>query len=271
MKSLCYINGRIQLTDEGAIGINDLALQRAYGVFDFGRTYNGKLFHFERNLKRFRNSASEILLEVPDSDEKIREVSDELIEGSDLKTPSIRLLLTGGYSEDLSEPNFIIIAEELPIYSEKIFEGGIAVVTAEYQRELPEIKSINYLNAIRTARLRREKEVFDTLYHSKVGITECPRNNFFAFLGDILVTPKDHVLHGVTRGVVMELASGHFSIEERAVGIDEIGSFDEAFTTSTIKRVLPITKIDDSSIGTGSVGERTSKLMRLFDEYTEAY
>ncbi len=256
------------------IGITDLALQRGYGVFDFGRTYNGKLFHFDDNLERFWQSASALHLNLHLSDQEIRELALLLIQESDLKTPAIRLILTGGYSDSsplLEHPNFIMIAEELPTYPADIYRHGANLMTVEYQRELPHIKSINYLNAIRLEPLKREKKAFDILYYSQHGVTECPRSNFFAFLGDTLVTPSEHVLHGITRKLVLQIAGNHFRVEERRLSLDELEGADEAFVTSTSKRVLPVSRIDDRDVGDGVVGERTKKIMHLFDDYTAKY
>lgn len=274
MNNFCYVNGEIKPANEGGIGITDLALQRGYGVFDYGRTYNDKLFHFDDNLERLRRSASALHLKLPLSDQEIREIAVKLIKESDLQTPAIRLILTGGYSDSsplLEHPNFIIIAEELPTYPPDVYSYGAKVITVEYQREIPHVKSINYLNAIRLEPLKREKKAFDILYHSKNGITECPRNNFFAFFGDTLVTPSDHILHGITRKLVLQLAGNHFWVEERTLGLNELDGADEAFITSTSKRVLPITRIDDKEVGDGVVGERTKKIMQLFDAYTAGY
>ena len=274
MNNYCYVNGEIKPANEGVIGITDLALQRGYGVFDYGRTYNGKLFHFDDNLERLRQSSSALHLKLPLSDQEIREIAVRLIQESNLKTPAIRLILTGGPSNSsplLEHPNFIIIAEELPTYPGDLYLHGANLITVEYQRELPHVKSINYLNAIRLEPLKREKRAFDILYHSQNGITECPRNNFFAFLGDTLVTPSEHVLHGITRKLILQLAGNHFQVEERTLGLNELEGADEAFVTSTSKRVLPVTKIDDRGVGDGKVGERTKKIMQLFDEYTASY
>jgi len=117
----------------------------------------------------------------------------------------------------------------------------------------------------------REKKAFDMLYHSQNGITECPRSNFFAFVGDTLVTPADHVLHGNTRKLILELAETRFPVEERSMSLKELDDIDEAFVTSTTKRVLPICKINEIEIGNGLVGDRTKTIMSLFDAYTEAY
>jgi len=274
MKNLCYLNGEIKSINDGVIGISDLALQRGYGVFDFGRTYNGKLFHFDDNIERLRRSASELHLSLPISKHEIHEIADQLIEESDLETPSVRLILTGGYSYSipvLKRPNFIIIPEELPTYPIEIYDRGVKLITVEYQRELPHVKSINYLNAFRLEPLRREKNAFELLYHSQHGVTECPRSNFFAFLGNTLVTPSEYVLHGITRNLIIKLAANQFQVEERMLSVEELHNVDEAFITATSKRVIPISKIDNTEINNGSVGHRTKAIMRIFDEYTEEY
>ncbi|MCP4538032.1 MAG: aminotransferase IV [Chloroflexi bacterium] len=274
MKALCYINGRIQSVSDASIGVVDLGLQRGYGVFDFGRTYHGKLFHLGDNLARFRRSASELHLKPPVSDKEITEIVEQLIRGSNLKTPAVRLILTGGYSyasPALERPNLIIIAEELPTYPNDVYTQGAKLITIQYQRELPHIKSINYLNAIRLDPLKRKKKAFDILYHSQHGVTECPRNNFFIFRGDTLVTPQDHVLYGITRKLVLQLARDQFFIEERPISLNELEAADEAFVTSTSKCVIPIVRINNFDIGSGSVGTHTKTIMRLFANYADNY
>jgi len=273
MSALCYVNGEILSASDGVIGVSDLALQRGYGIFDFARTYNRKLFHFDNNIQRLRNSASELHLKLPISDAEISAVAEHLIQEGDLNNPAVRLLLTGGYSASpfLQHPNFIIIAEELPTYPVAVYSFGAKLIMVKYQRELPHVKSINYLNSLRLEPLRREKDAFDILYYADNGVTECPRSNFFAFQGETLVTASSDVLYGITREIILKLASDHFPIEERKIEPGELPSFDEAFITSTGKRVIPVTIIDDHKVGTGLVGDRTRKIMQLFDEYTEKY
>lgn len=273
MSILCYVNGEILSTSDGTIGVSDLALQRGYGVFDYARTYHRKLFHFDDTLQRFQNSASELHLKLPIPAVEITAVSEHLIQESALNIPAIRLILTGGYSSSpfLQSPNFIVIAEELPLYPASVYSSGAKLITVNYQRELPSVKSINYMNAIRLEPLKREQDAFDILYYSDNGVTECPRSNFFVFQGNTLVTPSSHILYGNTRKIIVQLASAHFPIETRMIDPGELFSIDEAFITSTSKRVIPVTTIDAHQVGTGLVGDRTRIIMQLFDEYTESY
>jgi branched-chain amino acid aminotransferase len=160
MKSPCFINGKIVRRSHATIGVDDLGLQRGYAVFDYVRTYNGRLFHFPDHLERLRKSASELHLELPYSDEEIVEITTHLIGGSDLQNPAVRLILTGGKAQEATgfdQPNLIIITEELPYHPSELYENGGKLVTFEYQRELPHVKTTNYLNSIRLDGLNRER------------------------------------------------------------------------------------------------------------------
>jgi branched-chain amino acid aminotransferase len=274
MKHYCYINGKIQSIRNAVIGISDLALQRGYGVFDFARTYNGILFHFNDHIERLKRSATALHMKLPISDSEIYKISEQLIEDSELKRPSIRLILTGGYTSTIPEleyPNFIIIAEELPTYPKEVYTKGTKLITVEYQRELPHIKTINYLNAIRLEPLKRERQAFDILYYSNKGVTECTRDNFFIFQGDTLITTAEHILHGITRKIVLKLSRDYFQINERSIAFNKLKNADEAFITSTSKGIIPVIKIDDQEIGSGVIGNRTKTIMKLFDNYTKDY
>ncbi|MBT3390950.1 MAG: aminotransferase IV [Chloroflexi bacterium] len=264
----CFINGQFLPSDQATIRVADLGLQRSYGVFDYARTLRGELFHFNDHLARFRQSAAELGLVPPASDDEISDIARQLIAESRFANPAIRLILTGGYADDphpLENPNFIVSTEELPTYPPETYIHGKNLITVAYQRELPQVKSLNYMNSIRLLPLLRQKGAFDMLFYGVHGITECPRSNFFLFHGDTLVTAQAHILHGITRKIVLKLAPQKYSVEEREIALEELFTADEAFVTSTSKRVLPIVEVDGAPIGNGKVGKRTKTLLGLFD------
>lgn len=274
MTSLCYINGEILPTEKSAVNATCLGLQRGYAVFDFVRTRNGKLFHLQDHLARLRHSAAALHLQLPLDDGKIQAIARRLIDGSNLKSPALRLLLTGGCAHAkpaFENPDFIMIAEELPNYPDHVYNEGAKLICAEFQRELPRVKSINYLNAIRLDPLKQKHSAFDILYYKNNRITECPRNNFFIIRDDRLITPAEDILHGVTRKLVLQLAQDQLPIEERIVALDELEFADEAFVTSTSKGIIPIVQIDQLTIGDGAVGAHTRSLMASFNQYTNHY
>ncbi len=270
----CFHNGKIIPSSEAKVHISDLGLVRSYAVFDFFRTYGGKPFRMPDYLARFRNSAANLRLPFEYSDEELSNIINELLVKSGLKEAGIKMILTGGESEDsmtIEKPNFFIQVMPLTELSDDHYTDGVKLITYAYQREIPVVKSTHYLNAIKLQPLKEKNAAYDILYYFDNKVLEVPRNNFFLIKGDTLVTPKDDVLLGITRKVVLELACDHFKVEERVVDLNELQEADEAFVTGTTRRIVPVVQIDDYLIGDGRVGEGTEKLIELFQDYINRF
>ncbi len=95
-------------------------------------------------------------------------------------------------------------------------------------------------------------------------ILEGLSSNFFAIVGGVLRTEGDRVLLGVTRSLVLEVAEAVLPLEPRAVGRDERAAIAEAFVTSVSRSILPVVRIDDAVLGSGTPGPTTHLLMERF-------
>jgi D-alanine transaminase/branched-chain amino acid aminotransferase len=119
------------------------------------------------------------------------------------------------------------------------------MITYPHQRQLPYIKTIDYLMAIWLQPLLKQKKVDDVLYHQNSIITECPRSNFFLINYDnSILTPADDILPGITRKNLLKL-SNEFNIKEKKITIAEIKKAKSAFISSTSKIVLPVNQVDE--------------------------
>jgi branched-subunit amino acid aminotransferase/4-amino-4-deoxychorismate lyase len=274
VKQVCFIDGKIVRGDEACIPVDDLGLQRGYAVFDYARTYHGRLFHAADHIARLRRSAEALHLDLAYSDDEIVATAMKLFQLLGEKDAGMRMILTGGSAHAanlLERPRFILVAEELPTYPVHIHEKGVKLITHEFERDLPYVKSTNYVTGFRLIPEKKEKGAFEVLYCWRGRLLECTRDNFFVFRGGVLATPGDYVLHGITRQVILSLARPHLRVEERDVLVDELDVIDEAFLASTSKQIVPIVRIDDRQIGGGTVGERTKWVMGLFQEYVDNY
>ncbi|MDN5928695.1 MAG: aminotransferase class IV, partial [Hyphomicrobiales bacterium] len=73
------------------------------------------------------------------------------------------------------------------------------------------------------------------------------------------------VLEGITRRTVMEIARDMgVAVEERPVTADELRHADEAFMTSTAGGVMPIARVDGSSLGNGKPGSITRQVRERY-------
>lgn len=264
-----YFNGTIAPTDQLAVGVTDLGLLRGYGLFDYFLTYNGRPFQWDWYWERFQNSAMRMHLPLPMSKTETYAVVMKLIEQGGGNDVGVRFVLTGGYSADsisIEKPNLLMLTEPIHPTSVSQYEQGIKVILDEYVREMAEVKSTDYKRVILLAQAIRSAGASDVLYQKGGEISELSRSNFFLVKGDQLITPNRNILHGITRRVVMQLAQSDFEVIERPVLLSDLYDADEAFTTSSTKKVLPITQIGDLTIGDGKVGPKAKFLLEQVDE-----
>ena len=142
---LCFINDHFEPFAGAKVHVSDLALHRGYGVFDYCREIGGKVPFLEDYLDRFYRSAEGLRLQVPYEREQVRQKIYYLLNGNGYKESGIKLLLTGGETEDFyqpGKPNFMIF--NMPYHApDTSFDAGVRLMLFEYQRFLPEFKSIN--------------------------------------------------------------------------------------------------------------------------------
>ena len=264
-----YLNGEIRPVEETNIHITDLGLLRGYGLFDYFVTYNGRPFQWDWYWERYERSAKLMCLPNPISKEEAYKVVLNLIAKSGLDNCAIRFILTGGYSPDsmsMTKPNLLIISEAIHPVKLQDYENGIKVISHDYVRDLPEIKSIDYKHLMILQTDIKAANAADVLFHKRGYVSELSRSNVFFFKEDTLITPNRRVLRGITRRFVLELAKSHFKIEERNVELKEILTADEFFTTSSTKRILPITQMDKIILSNGRIGAKTKFLLDLVNE-----
>ncbi len=277
MSNICYIDGKIVPEESAAIPINDMAVLRGYGVFDFLRTYGGRPFHLNAHLARFRRSAEILGLDIPKSAAEIRDIVAECLGKCEHGESNIRIVLTGGPAEDYITPDgkprlAIMISEVIPMPA-RWHEDGVKIVTTPFQRLIPEAKTLNYAAAILALREASRKNAVEAVYiGERDNLKEGATSNFFAFIDGKLSTPgADGILSGITRKVVLELAAKEFDIEIRDITKEELNGARGAFLSSSVRQVLPVVQIDDIVVGDGKPSDETREVMRMFRDYTERY
>ena len=269
------LNGQQIPSTEVVLKVNDLAILRGYGIFDYFLVRERQPLFIEDYLDRFLNSARVLNLSLQFSRQQLKKHIQDLIDVNGHKEGSIRLVLTGGYAEDgytPTSPNLLIMQDKVSGTGRKNYDFGVKLISFPYQRELPEVKTINYLQGIRLIPELKKAGAIEPLYTSGPFIRESARSNiFFTTEDDRIVTPGSEILFGITRRKVLELARNYFDIEERDVRTEEIPAFREAFLTGSNKRIMPVVKIDDHQFGAGRPGPITRRLMDLLEAYTMEY
>lgn len=271
--NFAFINDAFLPRAEAALQVDDLSIQRAYGIFDFFKFVDGRALFLDDHLARFDASAARMRLPIGKTREQLKQVLAELIVRNDMPSSGVRLTLTGGYAADgytIATPNLVITQRPLPMNPNPA-DAGIRLASFEHQRQLCEVKTIDYLMAIWLHPLLAERGAGDVLYHQSGIISECPRSNIFLVTRDgRLVTPGRNILEGVIRKHVIALAAGLLPVEQRDVRLDELHDAREAFVTSTTKGLLPVASIDGRPVGDGRLGEATRALRDALEAYARA-
>lgn len=268
MKEFIFLNGQIIPAEEANLHVSDLGLLRGYGIFDFFRAIDGKPIFIEDHLDRFENSAKLMGLPMPATREELKNIILEIIRLHPHKLLGVKMIMTGGYSPDgytpTENPNLLVFGKPFEF---KPADVGMNLMSFDYRREIPEIKTLSYITPIRALSKMKASGADDLLYHQNGFISESSRSNIFVIKNEKIITPVDGALFGVTRKHVLNIAKKHFVVEERDLSTKEYWEADEVFTTGSTKRIIAITQTDNKIFSEGKVGRITKKLQDLFLEH----
>jgi branched-chain amino acid aminotransferase len=273
------INGKMFAKADARISVYDHGLLYGDGVFEGIRVYSGKVFRLHEHIERLYESAKHIFLEVPWSREKMIEEVQRTVTANKKVDGYIRLLVTRGAGSlgldpgKCSDPQIIIIVDDISLYPAKFYDEGLDVITASFIRNhpnalSPRVKSLNYLNNIlaKIEAVRAGCQEAIMLNHQGE-VAECTGDNIFIVKHGLLRTPPSNagILEGVTRNAVIELAeAAGITVQQVALTRHDLYAADECFLTGTAAEVVPVVKIDGRVIGTGKPGANTRQLRERF-------
>jgi branched-chain amino acid aminotransferase len=278
-----YIDGTISGPEDAKISVFDRGFLYGDSVYEVMRTSGGHLVDFERHLVRLQKSADSLALATPAVDE-VREAIARTLSSSANTESYLRIVVTRGSGEVgldtalAGRPTLIVIAKPLVLPAQDLYERGIGVRLVDVQRTSakavdPSVKSGNYLNnilALAEARGRGDDEAI--MCDQGGSIAEGSSSNVFWVSDGVLHTPSLAVglLAGITRGRVLELAKdAGIAAREGSFAADELRGASEAFITSSIRGILPISRVDGQSICQAIPGPLTGALIAGYAEFLD--
>jgi branched-chain amino acid aminotransferase len=266
-------NGEIIPSEEARVSIFNPAVFSAFGVYETLLVWEGVIFRPEEHLNRLWKSAMAIGLPLPWDTAEIAVWLNRVREANEFQQGRLKVILIGPPPGEESPLCFAWTwpAMEIP---PRAYEKGVSTITFKATRFMPQAKTMNTLPNLMAKNAARASNAHEALLvNFRDEITEGATSNFFAVSGGkILHAPEMEILTGVTMSLVLEIAEKiGITTEERPLPVDEIESWDEAFITSTSRKVLPVTSIDGKQVGEGVVGEITRALMEEFDREFEEY
>jgi branched-chain amino acid aminotransferase len=252
------------------------------GVFEGIRVYNGRVFELDAHIDRLYQSAKGIRLDVPMSRANLIKALEKTVEANGVVNGYIRLVITRGVGSlglnpfTCETPMVFIIADNIQLYPEELYEKGMKIISATTVRNHPlaippQVKSLNYLNNILAKIEALDYNVPEAIMYNHEGfVAEATGDNVFMVRKGIVYTPpaESGGLEGITRAVVIRLARKE-SIEviEKNLTRFDLYICDELFLTGTAAEVIGVVEIDGRVVGDGRPGPITKLLRKRFFEY----
>jgi branched-chain amino acid aminotransferase len=284
MATYVNVNGRIVDREHAVVSVFDHGFLYGEGVYETLRTYNGQPFLFDRHMRRLRNSAGMIALPIPLADREIEARFFETLNAADLRggpgqEAYIRLMVTRGVGDLSYDPSVCPTSSLVVIVKPQIdpppeaFERGVRVGLVSTVRNHPGsvnplIKSNNLLNNAIAMQEAFRRGCYEGVMRNYRGeLAECTTANIFVVKGRTALTPPldAGLLPGITRGFLFEIgAQRNVQVRESVLKDEDLFGADEAFLTSTTREIVPIVRVDDRKIGSGTPGPVTQTLLEGF-------
>jgi len=278
-----YIDGKLLPKEEAKISVFDHGLLYGDGVFEGIRVYHHKVFLMQEHIDRLYESALAIRLEIPLSKPEMIKAINETVAANKIENGYVRLVVTRGAGSlglDIrrtSNPQVIIIADNISLYDPQLYIDGLKIITAATIRNHPaalssRVKSLNYLNNIMAKIEGTDAGCIEALMLNHKGeVAECTGDNIFIIKNGIVKTPPIDagILEGITRNAVIKLAEqSGIAVEQSSFMRHDIFVADECFLTGSAAEVIPVVALDGRTIGNGKPGPITKELNEKFKQLT---
>jgi branched-subunit amino acid aminotransferase/4-amino-4-deoxychorismate lyase len=247
----------------------DDALLRGRAAFETTRVYGRRPFRLPDHVRRLGASSASLGLPPPDADACVA-LARTVIDAGGVPDAGLRLYWTG--------TSLVATLAAVPPDLEEKRARGLRLVSLELDVSvgrpgwlLPGVKSTSYAVNMAAEAEAQRRGADDAVFLAAGGVVlEAPISNIWWRRGETLFTPSVEagVLAGVTRATVLELApeTGH-RVSQGAFPVDELRAADEAFTSSSIREVLPVIELDGAPIGDGRPGTAAKALQRALREH----
>ena len=297
MTSWVWLDGR--LVDAGVphLNVSDRGFQLGDGIFETARARRGVVIEADEHLARLRESAAALAFVLGQDDATLlRGIGDLLAAeglagpGSDREPPgdaALRItisrgplerrgLLPAGFGE--VPPTIAIQAWPYAPPPLEIMERGVRAIPSAVRRDprspLAGIKSTSRADYVYAKLEAARQGADDALFLTTDGaLSEATTANVWLVTGRTLATParSSAVLPGTTRTWLLAHAAAiGLHASEASIRPEELLAADEAFLSSSVAGIVPLTAYDGRPIGNGSPGHWSATVRRAREDWIDA-
>src|SRR6187549_2858786 len=281
-----HVGGKLLSREDAKVSVFDSSVQGGDAVWEGLRVYKNGIFCLDKHLDRLEASAHALAFTHIPTKSEIKKAIFETLEANGMKDEThIRLTLTRGEKVTSGmDPRLnnagsclIVLAEWKPLVYDNT--SGIRVITSSQRRNSPQfldskIHHANLLNNI-LAKIQANVAGVDAavMLDNNGFVAELNDTNLFMVKNGKVFTPHaDACLHGITRGLVIDMcATLNLSCEEQNLSLTEFYNADEVFACGTMGELTPVVEIDGRSIQNRSGKKITSEIHQHFQKLIPKY
>ncbi len=265
------VRGRgVVAADEPVLHADDQGFLRGRAAFETARVYAGRPFRLADHLERLAASAQRIGLPPVDG---LEGLAAEALAAAAQDDAVLRLYWTAG-RENTDEPTGLALVSTLPPGLDERRAQGIELASIPLALEAADrtdapwmlggVKSTSYAVNMAAEAEAKRRGADDAVFLGQGDVVlEGPVTNVWWRRGRTLFTPGLDlgILAGVTRTTLLEEAGGlGYEVREGAFPLTDLAGADEAFTSSSVREVMPVVALDGVAIGDGRPGPAAAAL-----------
>jgi branched-chain amino acid aminotransferase len=256
-ETVVFHNGKWERAKDATAGMYNQTMHYGNGVFEGIRSYKTedgvKIFKAKEHFQRLLASAKKMHIKVNYTVQELVDLAYEVLERNGLEDAYLRPLFYLGENmtlEPVDDVNFFMCAWEWENYlGTKLLRTTISPFTRPHPRSCHiDAKTVgHYTNSI-LASTDAKKRGFDEALLLDVNgyLAEAPGANLFFEKGGVLCTPAlGHILPGITRQTILELAAElELTVEQRHFKVSDLKTADSAFFVGTAAEVVGLKSLD---------------------------
>jgi branched-chain amino acid aminotransferase len=285
VRTLVRVNGRVTPPEEAVVPALDRGFLYGDSVYEVIWWHRGVPVQAVDHMTRLRESARRIYMEIPGTDalylEEIRSTLAAAGCGPD-EDAYVRLVVTRGVTpiglrfEGAPTPTVVVVVAPAHRPTKPEWEAGLHLALVDRLRVSaraldPAAKTGNYMNNLHEANARGADD--GVLLNDRGEVTEGTTSNVYVVARGAVETPPldAGILKGTTRTRVLALCRANgIPALERVLKPADLSFAEEVFLSSSVRGIIPATRVDGRPVGDGKPGPMTRRIHALFEAAADA-
>jgi len=284
-ENLVFLNGDFVPMAEARVPVLDRGFIFGDGIYEVVPVYGRRLFRFDEHMARLNRSLSKLRIDNPHTRENwlalCRKLVATRLDETGAEDQLVYIQVTRGVAPrdhvmpaGITPTVFAMANPMKPASAEQRHQGVACTTARDFRWERGDIKSTSLLGNVLARQMSADHGAIETIMFRDGFLTEAAASNVWIVQeGALLGPPKsDHVLEGIRVELLRELcADCGVAYNLRPIPEADVMSADEVLLSSATKEVLPVTRIDDHSVGHGAGRGRPGPVYaRLHEAYQRA-